>query len=718
MPRDYEDTQMLRVSPLLRHEIGVRGETGLRQPSHPTALFGFTRYLPAEMRVCLSVSIDPKSDTQPVRMAAWLEGSMDADRVKALAGDFRQALQLAFPGQIVLASEEPRDVLLKPIALPAIRCDEARYLEAAGVVKHSRMPTPTTVLPDSDCVDLPMPGVRPVPISLVLQAVAAARQAARLLISLRPIQLEAYALRQISATLERIQDNLSDTFLPAPERMAMLMARVRLQEWLDCSSGVDAALHLDAADPLSPGLIEALMTAAHGRPADTSGCTPNGGGIDLSMAWPLSGSPRLVLPGPIGLQRVLGATSQHSDSRESRSGVTVGIAEAGQTVNLPDIARSQHVYLCGATGTGKSALIRRMVRDDIRRGFGVGVIDPHGDLVEDLIQDLLGTEEKALDRVVLADLSVAETDFRLNLLENSGQAPTHHANFVANQLIMAFKRILYGDVPEAFGPMFESYFRNALILLMIGSKGPPHLGDFDRVFTDRGFRQQLLAQCPDGSVRRFWTDLAAKVTHHEISLENIAPYIVSKLTQFMGNPVLAPILCTPRSSVNFHDVMQTGGIFLANLAKGTIGETDSRLTGALLSAKIFAAAMRRARLPRAERRPFRLYLDEFQSYSSDLIADMLAESRKFGLELTLANQSLSQIDGRNRGNDVAHAVLANSGTVLAFRTSPAGAPLMAEWIGENTTARDLVGLPNYNVVGRLPTAEGVPLTRRFRTLPE
>ena len=683
-----------------------------RRALHPGALYSFAAKLPVDARLVLAFSM-PFGSARHLRLSAWLEGLPVPASHESHAADLPRALRIAFAGSNVAPMDNDHDGFPVATRLLLPRYDHANYLSAAGVPEVGSVPKLATIpAPPEDTVLLPAPMARPAPLAAILQILAKANQHGRLIVSLAPVRLQAFALRQIAATAEQIEGVLCDPLTPFFAQMRLSKAREVLRGWQDFPDGVSAELGLETDAPLPDWLVDSLCTAVHGHHAPGH-ASRNGGGIDLSLAWSQAEAPRITFPGQVALNRLALLTTA---APAAADGVVIGKNGIGQPVALSDRLRGQHLYLCGATGTGKSSLIRRMVRDDVRRGFGVAVIEPHGDLIDDLRRDLEAKDGPG--RLHLADLSQAQSGFSLNLLENDGLAPGQHANFVANQLIMAFTRILYRDVPEAFGPMFASYFRNALMLLMLGSKGQAHLGDFDRVFTDRPFRKELLERCPDEHVRRFWIGIAQRVTHGEASLESIAPYIVSKLTMFVGNPLLRPILCTPGSSVDFHGIMQRGDVLLANLAKGVTGETDSRLMGALLTTKIFAAAMRRGQLPREERRPFRIYLDEFHSFGTDLIGDMLAEGRKFGLELTLANQSISQIDGRNRGDDIAHAILANCGTVLAFRTSPLGAPLMAGWIGDGVGADDLVKLPNYEVVGRLPDGNGTPLTRRFQTFPD
>ena len=337
-----------------------------------------------------------------------------------------------------------------------------------------------------------------------------------------------------------------------------------------------------------------------------------------------------------------------------------------------------------------------MIRQDIANGLPTVLVDPPGDLFQDIL-DGLTVEQR--QRACIADLSQQHGGFGLDLLNMSVDRPDIRLNFVCNQLIAVFRKILYRDQPEGFGPMFEAYFRNALMLLVRGSTSGCSLSDFDRVFGDAKFRRELLENCHDEMVVRFWKQTAVKAGG-EAALENIAPYIVSKLTQFTGSPLIRPIIDGSQPSVEFDRIFADDGILLINLAKGFVGEADSALVGALFSIDLFSKALSRSSIPKENRGRVRLYLDEFQTYASDVLSQMLAECRKFGLELVLANQSLSQINGVWPKPDVADAILANVGTVLAFRTDRRNGRHLQEWFAPTFDASSLMKLRDHSFAAR------------------
>ncbi len=355
--------------------------------------------------------------------------------------------------------------------------------------------------------------------------------------------------------------------------------------------------------------------------------------------------------------------------------------------------------MVGATRVGKTSLLRSMIEQDIKAGRGVFVIDPHGDLHAALLANL---PARARARLVAADIADFNTPFRLNILKTgAGQAAASHPaierGFIVSQLIELFKSV-YGHNPEAFGPMFEIYFRSALMLLMEGGGPEVTLLDFERVFGSRSYGEELLAECSDPAVPSFWANIAEKAGG-EASLENVAPYVIAKRARLSGSPLVRPIVCRPDSSLDIPAALAGGKVVLVNLAKGLAGPAEAAMVGEIITIRLFAVAMARIRLPERERRPMRVYLDEFQTHAGPVLGEMMAEAGKFGLSLVLANQPVAQLQGR--GADIAHAILANAGNLLAFRQGSEDAEIIARWLGPNVSPRDVADLPNHHFIACL-----------------
>ncbi len=386
-------------------------------------------------------------------------------------------------------------------------------------------------------------------------------------------------------------------------------------------------------------------------------------------------------------------------------GVVVGTCRVGllaRRVSIADADRSSHVYICGATGTGKSTLLRNMVLQDIDAGHGVCVIDPHGDLFEEVGASIPAHRE---GDVIVVDPQDREWAVGVNLLDRDLAAGAPPLHFLASELLKIFDQLY--NMREVGGPMFELYMRNALLLAAANNLGRATIMDVQAIFEDPRFRAYLKEHCDDPLVVSFWNQMAERVGG-EASLTNMGPYVSSKLNAMTCNAAVRCIIGQSRSTIDFQSAMDRQAIVLVNLTQGALGELDSRLLGMLITTRIFAAAMARAGRPRAQRRPFHLYIDEFQAFTTDTIASMLAGARKYGLFLTLANQNLSQLLAGHGRQNMLDSVLANCGSLVCFRLALSDAQRMESYTLPALKAGDLQQLPNYHAAVRLLSG-GAPM---------
>src|SRR5712691_4932276 len=344
--------------------------------------------------------------------------------------------------------------------------------------------------------------------------------------------------------------------------------------------------------------------------------------------------------------------------------------------------RRAHMYIIGKTGTGKSTLIANLARQDLVHGEGFALLDPHGDLVEQVLRAL--PEERQRDLICF---NVPDTAHPLafNPLE-SGQPALKP--LVASGLISVFKKIW----AESWGPRMEYILRNALLALL--DLPGCTLLDIPRLLDDLAFRLHVLAYVRNDQVRRFWLREYGNYPAR-FRAEAIAP-IQNKVGEFLVNPILRSIVGQPRSAFNLRRVMDEGKILLVNLAKGKIGEDTSALLGAMLVTKISLAALSRAELPEADRRDFYLYADEFPTFTTNSFAGMLSEMRKYHVGLVLAHQYLSQVEEATRD-----AILGNVGSVISFRIGLTDALLLEKEFYPELRAVDFVSLPNYEIYLKL-----------------
>ena len=365
----------------------------------------------------------------------------------------------------------------------------------------------------------------------------------------------------------------------------------------------------------------------------------------------------------------------------------------GKTIDIrmKDADRRRHVYVIGQTGTGKSKLLEYMAYQDIRRGKGVCVIDPHGDLVEDILKNV--PKDRAQD-VIIFDPSDTDRPLALNMLEFSNP---EQKSFAINEMINIFDKLY--DLRSTGGPMFEQYMRNTMLLMMEDPESGSTLLEIPRVLSDEKFRRYKLSRTQNHVVKDFWEKEAQKAGG-EAALANMVPYITSKLTQFVANDIMRPIISQQESSFNFRTVMDEQKILLINLSKGKIGDMNSSLLGMICVGKLLMAALSRVDTDTEHRKDFYLYIDEFQNYVSESIAIILSEARKYRLNLTLAHQYIGQLV-KNNNTNVRDAVFGNVGTMAAFRVGVEDAETIAQQFAPVLDQYDVMNIETYNCYVRL-----------------
>lgn len=365
-------------------------------------------------------------------------------------------------------------------------------------------------------------------------------------------------------------------------------------------------------------------------------------------------------------------------------------SHAGLTaeVRLQTVDRMRHLYVIGQTGTGKTTFLKDLIIQDIENGEGVCFIDPHGVDVMDILSRI---PKERYDDVVYFDPAYTDRPMGLNMLEYDPRFP-EQKTFVVDELFKIFQK-LYGQVPEAFGPIFEQYFRNATLLVLEDPETGSTLLDISRVLSDEEFRHLKISRCRNPIVAHFWEEIAERVSG-EGSLKNIVPYITSKFDIFIANEIMRPIVGQQRSAFNFKDIMDNKKIFLVNLSKGRLGDANANLIGLVLVGKILMNAL--ARDLSTNPPPFYLYLDEFQNISTDSISTILSEARKFKLSLTMAHQFIAQLYPKIR-----EAVFGNVGSMAVFRVGPDDADFLAKQLAPVFTADDILRIPNFSAYIRI-----------------
>ena len=389
------------------------------------------------------------------------------------------------------------------------------------------------------------------------------------------------------------------------------------------------------------------------------------------------------------------ATLSRSKSRSAPP--PIGIGEVGtllginsfqgveKQIHIAPEDRLRHFYTIGQTGTGKSTLLKNMIIDDINKGEGACFIDPHG---SDILDILSNVPKERIDDVIYFDPASTERPMALNMLEYDPRFP-EQKTFVVNELFSIFQK-LYGAVPESMGPMFEQYFRNATMLVIEDPETGSTLLDVSRVMSNKEYRDLKLSHCKNPIVIQFWREIAEKAGG-EGALANIVPYITSKFDVFLANDIMRPIIAQEKSSFNFREIMDQKKILLVNLSKGRLGDINANLIGLILVGKILMAALSRVDSLGKNLPTFYLYIDEFQNITTDSIATILSEARKYKLSLTIAHQFIAQLQ-----ENIRDAVFGNVGSICAFRVGQDDAEYLEKQFAPNFSAQDLASIDNFS----------------------
>jgi len=359
-----------------------------------------------------------------------------------------------------------------------------------------------------------------------------------------------------------------------------------------------------------------------------------------------------------------------------------------KTFGIKKLDRRRHIYVIGKTGMGKSTILENMLFDDIQKGKGVAVVDPHGDLADAVINFV---PENRIDDVIIFDPSDKEHPISFNVLSCKNE---EHKDLIASEVIGVFKKMF----AESWGPRLEHILRNT-ILALIEVPDTSMLGIM-KMLADKQYRNNIIQQVKDPMVLSFWKDEFGSWQPRQVA-EAASP-IQNKVGQFLSSSAMRNILGQTKSSIDFREAMDTKKIVIVNLSKGKIGEDNSALLGSMIITKFQIDAMSRASIPEKDREDFYLYVDEFQNFATDSFATILSEARKYHLNLTVANQYLEQMP-----EEVRNSVFGNVGSMISFQVGFDDAEFLSKQFAEIITAYEIGDLPKYHAYIRL-MIDGMP----------
>jgi len=344
--------------------------------------------------------------------------------------------------------------------------------------------------------------------------------------------------------------------------------------------------------------------------------------------------------------------------------------------------RRRHMYLIGKTGMGKSTMLENMIISDIRAGNGVAVVDPHGDLVEKVLEYI---PSNRINDVIYFNPADMEYPIGFNPLES---IDVGHKHLVASGLIGIFKK-LWAD---SWGPRLEYVLRNTVLALM-DNEGTTLLGIM-RILVDKSYRKKMISNIKDPVVKSFWVDEYSKYPD-KFQAEAINP-IQNKVGQFLSNFLIRNVVGQVKSTFDMREIMDDQKILLMNLSKGRIGEDTSSLLGAMMITKIQLAVMDRIDMQEEDRKDFYLYVDEFQNFATESFASILSEARKYRLNLIVAHQYIEQLD-----ETVQAAVFGNVGTIVTFRIGAQDAEDLVKEFTPTFLEEDLVNIRKWDCYMKL-----------------
>ncbi len=324
-----------------------------------------------------------------------------------------------------------------------------------------------------------------------------------------------------------------------------------------------------------------------------------------------------------------------------------------------------------------------MAIQDIKAGHGVAVVEPHGDLVEQILGNI---PKDRIDDVVLFNPSDLSRPMGLNMLEAPNEAMR---DFAVQEMISIFYKLF---PPEMIGPMFEHQMRNFMLTLMADVENPGTIAEIPRMVTDQEFQNKWRAKLTDPVVKSFWEDEIDNTSDYHKS--EMMGYLVSKVGRFVENEMMRNIIGQSKSSFNFREIMDKKKILLVNLSKGKTGDVNAELLGLVIVSKLQMAALTRADIPEDQRHDFYLYIDEFQNFITDSIATILSEARKYRLNLIIAHQYIGQLV-KNNDATIKEAVFGNVGTNFVARVGPEDVDVLGKIYSPDFSGYDLINSDKF-----------------------
>jgi hypothetical protein len=382
------------------------------------------------------------------------------------------------------------------------------------------------------------------------------------------------------------------------------------------------------------------------------------------------------LPAPLSMK--------HSNAKLD---VVVGSNEFGgqeQAIGMTLRQRQKHAYVIGKTGTGKTTLLMNAIRQDMENGKGVAVLDPHGDMFRELLSMVPADR---VDDVVVFDPSDREHPVGLNILDPGIDFADEDdkQEWITSAVLSVFAKL---SEEGQWGPRMEHILRNTTLTAL--QTPNPSLYTMQRLLTDKTYQRAVAKDLKDPILRQFW-DKEFKLMG-TMQLATATAPLTHRLGHFITSKMSRHILLQGKSTISMSDIMNDGKILLVNLAKGDVGEDQSKFFGTLLLSFMWMAAYQRTKIPEKQRRDFFVYVDEFQNFATPQFGDIMSEGRKFHISLTVSHQNIAQIEDK----DLIKVVAGNAGTIICLKASPQDEEFILPHMRPEVEKGDVVNLAPYH----------------------
>jgi hypothetical protein len=657
----------------------MESETLLR--ALPEGLLALLKVLRDDEYLTLTLRHFPGEPTRPIaQLRIFTPPESPSARVSMLRTQLDQLVRTHFPHHVmpVLDVPAPEALPCRITLAPEHPLDWTQQPLGPRLVKEERNHRPRSLSPRHLAGGLALQA--PAHLLLALRALNQQKGDIAITFGFAPFRLQAQEILQLREWLATLEND------PVHELSEQELIR-EVRAMLAHGRGYRLLCHLQAEAAVDHVIADHLCQAFYGCGHDPAAQPAN------PPTWSASVMLLRGLLPACGAMMLWGRHGRRPAPR-AEDAIVIGHDRDGHELPLSLRDRARHTYIIGNTGTGKSTLMLNMALQDMEAGRCVILFDPHGDLWEHMRRIVPASRREDLQ---LHHLSDPRWPLSFNVFAGVHDSRREDANIIVNSLYDLFRRNLYKNVPEAFGPLFETLFRYSLMLLIMADHPELTLAHINLLLMNRNFREWLLERANDRDLNIFWKKIFPNLCG-EWSNVNLSLYVLSKLNIILQNPRLKPVFTQTQNTLSFRDVIADRRICLINFAKGDVGARDAGFVAGVLSLRLAMASMAQARLPDEERKAACVYMDEFQNYASYILGDMLAETRKYGLHITLAHQTLGQIDDRRAIDDLRQDVLANTANKFIFRVGRMDAQALEHFVAPHFDAPTLSAIDDHTMI--------------------